>query len=82
LAAPDMSRLDSILYLADGLEPGRSFANRAAYEALAFDDLGAAMTAVLRSSIAYLRGRGLEPAPQTLAALAAYESLEGSPLSA
>ena len=82
LGAPAMSRLDAIVYLADGLEPGREFEHRAAFEALAFKDLEAAMTAVLRSSIAYLRGRELEAAPQTLAALAAYERLERSPLSA
>ncbi len=82
LAAPDMSRLDAILYLADGLEPGRSFPGRAGYEALAFDDLDAALAAVLRSGIAHVRRSGLEAAPQTLAALAAYESLERSSLSA
>jgi HD superfamily phosphohydrolase YqeK len=82
LAAPDMSRLDAILYLADGLEPGRAFGGRAGYEALAFQDLDAALAAVLRSGIAHLRRSGLEAAPQTLAALATYESLERSSLSA
>lgn len=82
VAAPRMSRLDSIVYLADALEPGREYAGRAAYEALAFRDLDAAMLAVLRSSLAYLRERGLEAAPQTLEALAAFETLERSPLSA
>jgi predicted HD superfamily hydrolase involved in NAD metabolism len=82
VAAPGLSRLATIVYLADGLEPGRRFVEREAFEALAFRDLGAAMTAVLRSSIAYLAGRGLEAAPQTRAALARYESLERTPLSA
>ncbi|MGD0473323.1 MAG: bis(5'-nucleosyl)-tetraphosphatase (symmetrical) YqeK [Candidatus Velthaea sp.] len=68
VAAAVMSRLDTIVYLADGLEPGRTFAARAGFEQLAFRDLGAAMRAVLGSTIAYLRGRGLEVAPPTRAA--------------
>jgi len=82
LGAPGMSQLDAIVYLADGLEPGRDFKERAALEALAFEDPVAAMRAILRSSIAHLRSRNLEPAPKTLAALAAYDRLERSPLSA
>jgi predicted HD superfamily hydrolase involved in NAD metabolism len=82
LAAPGMSQLDAIVYLADGLEPGRPFAERGRLEALAFHDLDGAMPALLRSSIAYLRGRGLEAAPLTLAALATYERRERSSLSA
>ena len=54
----------------------------AQFEALAFRDLEGAMLALLRLSIAHLRGRGLEAAPLTLAALAAYERDERSPLSA
>jgi len=72
LAAADMSRLDAIVYLADGLEPGRAFAEREAFESLAFRDLDAAMLAVLESSVLYLETRQLEAAPQTLAALTTY----------
>ncbi len=72
VAAVDMSRLDTIVYLADGLEPGRDFPEREAYEALAFADLDAALVAVLESSLLYLASRGLEAAPQTLAALTTY----------
>ncbi len=82
LAAADMSPLDTIVYLADALEPGRNFEKREALEALAFDDLEGAMAAVLRSTIGYLRGRELEAAPQTLAALHAYETQQRRPLSA
>ncbi len=82
LASPGMTRLDTIVYIADGVEPGRTYADRAAFEALAFRDLDAAMTAVVRSSVRYLEGRGLETAPQTRAALASLEALERSPLSA
>ena len=75
-------RRHPVVLLADGLEPGRAFPERAQFEALAFRDLEGAMLALLRLSIAHLRGRGLEAAPLTLAALAAYERDERSPLSA
>ncbi|MBV8750855.1 MAG: bis(5'-nucleosyl)-tetraphosphatase (symmetrical) YqeK [Candidatus Eremiobacteraeota bacterium] len=67
-----MGPLDAVVYLADGLEPGRDFADRADLAALALRDLDAAMRAVLASSIAYLRSRGLAVAPQTLAAAEHY----------
>ncbi len=82
VAAPEMSRLDCIVYLADALEPGRAYPERARFEALAFRNLNEAMRAVLGSTLTYLRERGLEAAPQTLAAAAAFDSLERSPLSA
>ena len=82
VAAPAMSQLDEIVYLADGLEPGRDYPQREALEALAFSDLKAAMVAVLHSSAGYLRERNLEVAPQTLAAIDYYEWLERRPLSA
>lgn len=74
VAAADMSRLDELVYLADGLEPGRNFAERAALERLAFRDLDAAMLGTLRASIEFLRARGAAVAPQTLAALTVYEA--------
>ena len=76
VAGATMSDLDAVLYLADGLEPGRDFAERAAFLELAFRDLDAAMIVVLESGVAYLRERGLAVAPQTLAALATYRSRE------
>ena len=72
LAAATMSPLDEILYLADGLEPGRDFIGRADILALAFDDLAAAMAAHLTEALAYQRDRKLTPSPQTLAALDRY----------
>lgn len=72
LAAATMTPLDEILYLADGLEPGRDYAGRADMLALAFDDLAAAMAAHLSESLNYQRERNLTPAPQTLAALEHY----------
>ncbi|MFY9779932.1 MAG: bis(5'-nucleosyl)-tetraphosphatase (symmetrical) YqeK [Candidatus Baltobacteraceae bacterium] len=72
LASGEMSTLDTIVYLADGLEPGRKFDDRAALEALAFENLPAALAALLRSHLEYVMKRQLEPAPQTLAALRRY----------
>ncbi len=69
VADGEMSKLDTIIYLADALEPGRDYAERAELAALARRDLDAALDAVLASSVAYLRDRGLTVAPQTLAAL-------------
>jgi predicted HD superfamily hydrolase involved in NAD metabolism len=67
-----MTPLDEIVYLADALEPGRDYPERAALLALAFDDLAAAMRSVIASSIAYLRARGNTPAEATLAAARRY----------
>jgi predicted HD superfamily hydrolase involved in NAD metabolism len=75
LAAATMSPLDEILYLADGLEPGRDFSGRAGTLALAFDDLAAAMAAQLTAALAYQRAHELTAAPQTLAALQRYTTL-------
>ena len=72
LADAVMSPLDEIVFLADGLEPGRDFSDRAELAALAFRDLRAAMRAVLSSSIVYLQRRGLAIAPQTRAAAERY----------
>lgn len=69
LGAGDMSALDCILYLADGLEPGREYAGRAELAALAERDLAAAMRATIRSSLRYLTQRQLPIAPQTAAAM-------------
>jgi predicted HD superfamily hydrolase involved in NAD metabolism len=82
VAASTMTRLDAVLYLADALEPGRDFAGRESLETLAFHDLDGAMAALLRSTLDYLRARGLEAAPQTSAALSTYEARERRPLPA
>lgn len=69
LAAAEMSPLDCILYLADGLEPGRDYAERAGLAALAERDLSGAMRATILSSLRYLTQRHLPIAPQTAAAM-------------
>jgi predicted HD superfamily hydrolase involved in NAD metabolism len=79
LADAVMSPLDAVVYLADGLEPGREFPERAELAVLAERDLDAAMRGVLASSIAYLRGRGLPVAPQTRAAARRYGIIVETP---
>jgi predicted HD superfamily hydrolase involved in NAD metabolism len=69
LGAGEMSALDCILYLADGLEPGRDYPERAELAALAERDLQEAMRATIRSSLRYLTQRHLPIAPQTAAAM-------------
>ncbi len=76
VAAATMSPLDAVLYLADGLEPGRDFAERAGMLDLAYRDLDAAMSAAIENGLSYLRSRGLTAAPQTLAARTTYRSRE------
>lgn len=72
LADGAMSELDCVLYLADGLEPGREFAERDELFALSMRDLRAGMRATLRSSVEYLRSRSLPLAPQTARAGTAF----------
>lgn len=69
LGSAEMSPLDCILYLADGLEPGRQYAERAELAALAERDLKQAMRATIASSLRYLTQRHLPVAPQTAAAM-------------
>ena len=66
-----MSRLDIILYLADALEPGRSYEGRERLEALAFSSLEEAYHEVLVGSVDYCRRMEVTVAPPTLEAIAA-----------
>jgi predicted HD superfamily hydrolase involved in NAD metabolism len=75
VAAATMSPLDEIVYLADGLEPGRDFAGRAENLALAFTDLGAAMRVQLAETLQYQQARGLTTAPQIRAAFDHYAAI-------
>lgn len=77
VGAATMSRLDCIVYLADGLEPGRRFAEREALWRLACTNLDAAMRATIGQSLQYLERQGIEAAPQTLAAAKAFGLAEG-----
>lgn len=77
LADARMSTLDCVVYLADGLEPGREFAERAQLADLAGRDLPAAMRATIASSLRYLTQRHLPIAPQTAAAMKTWEVSTG-----
>jgi predicted HD superfamily hydrolase involved in NAD metabolism len=66
--AAGMSPLDCAVYIADGLEPGRDFDERAELWEIAMSDLGDGMRGVLRSTFKYLVRKGIPAAPQTLGA--------------
>jgi predicted HD superfamily hydrolase involved in NAD metabolism len=72
VAAATMTPLDEILYLADGLEPGRDFAGRAQILEHALGDLAGAMRETLAETLVYQRARNLNAAPHLLAALDHY----------
>jgi len=68
-ATPGLGRLGQILFIADGVEPGRGYAEAAALRALAREDLTAGYRAVLLSTARYLASRRLALHPRTEAAL-------------
>ncbi len=72
LGDAEMSPLDAVLYLADALEPGRDYPERAGMLATAFTDLDAGMRAVIGSTLAYTLASGRTAAAQTLAAARRY----------
>ncbi|MGH7660322.1 MAG: bis(5'-nucleosyl)-tetraphosphatase (symmetrical) YqeK [Vulcanimicrobiaceae bacterium] len=76
LGSATMSTLDTIVYLADGLEPGRRFEERAALERLALRNLDAAMRATLRSTVDYNKAHGRQIAPATAAAIEFFATKE------
>jgi predicted HD superfamily hydrolase involved in NAD metabolism len=67
-AAAAMSPLDCAVFLADGLEPDRTFPERAALWDLAMNDLTEATREVIKSSVRRLAREGLAVAPATIAA--------------
>ena len=77
LGAAEMSPLARALFLADALEPQRSYPERAQLWELALQDLDAAMYATLESTIAYARSRGYEIATRTKAAWDTFSRLKG-----
>lgn len=64
-----MSPLAKALFIADGVEPGRHFAARAALEQAAYASLDDAYRKVLDETMTYLTSRGLEPHPNMINAL-------------
>lgn len=68
LGGESMSPLDCVVYLADGLEPGREYSGRHELWDLANRDLAAGMHGVLQSTLRHLARKGIPIAPQTLGA--------------
>ncbi|MDQ2865862.1 MAG: bis(5'-nucleosyl)-tetraphosphatase (symmetrical) YqeK [Candidatus Eremiobacteraeota bacterium] len=75
VGAAAMSPLDCVVYLADGLEPGRDFNGRDRLWQIAEHDLDRAMHATLASTVGYLTKQGLPVAPQTKAAVECFAAL-------
>ena len=70
---PDMTLLEKIVYLADAIEPTRSYPSVDRLRALADRDLDAAVLATMERTLEHIRARGQEPCPDTAAAAAWYE---------
>jgi predicted HD superfamily hydrolase involved in NAD metabolism len=68
-AAPHLDVVGQAVFVADGTEPARAFAEAAALRRLAVHNLEAGYRAVLDASVRYLDSRGLAPHPLTLAVL-------------
>lgn len=64
-----MSRLEKIIYLADAIEPGRSYPTVEETRKLAYDDLDAACINSLTRTIEYIEGEGGYLDPDTVNAL-------------
>lgn len=65
---PDMTRLEKILYLADFIEPTRSFPGLDELRSLCYRDLNAAMALALSMSLGHLRRNGQEIVSDTMEA--------------
>ena len=65
VAVPGMSDLAKILYIADSIEPSRTFAGRAALAAQAERSLDEGLLACIAASMEYLSSKGVALAPET-----------------
>ena len=63
-----MSLLDKILYIADIIEPGRTFAGVDRIRALAREDIDAAMMCALEMVMAFVKSRGFALHPKSVEA--------------
>ncbi len=68
---PVLDALGQALFVADGVEPARSYSERESLYKLSLADLAQGYAAVLRQTLLYLNHRGLKPHPNMLQALAA-----------
>lgn len=69
-AAPGIGPMAQALFVADGVEPGRRYPERAALYDQAMAHLSDGYCAVLRHTLAYLHTRGLTPHPDMVKAIA------------
>ncbi len=74
LGAPDMTPFDEVIFLADKLEPSRDYRRITPIRRLAGQSLDAAVAAVLRNNIAYMKSREKPIHPTTNSTLQAIES--------
>lgn len=65
-AAPNMSDLEKVIYMADTFEPSRKFEGREALEAAAFRSLDEGFEACVRESMKYLQTRRISIARETV----------------
>ena len=65
IAVPGMSDLEKILYIADTIEPSRSFPQRAALAAAADRSLDEGLLACVKASMEYLTASGIPISPPT-----------------
>ena len=72
LGDAEMSALDCAVYLADALEPGRDYPERAGLWELACRDLDEAIRRTLAASLDHYARKGGDVAPQTAAAVRAF----------
>jgi predicted HD superfamily hydrolase involved in NAD metabolism len=73
-----MSTQEKILYAADAAEPGRDRAGDNALREAARRDLDEACRTVLKNTLRHLREKGREPHPDSLRALAWFESIKAT----
>jgi predicted HD superfamily hydrolase involved in NAD metabolism len=66
VAAPGMSDLDKVVYLADTFEPSRKYPARAALESAAFRSLDEGMLASVKASMDHLAARNIKVAKETM----------------
>lgn len=69
---PDMTNLEKIVYLADAVEPTRSYPSVERLRSLAEEDLDAALLETMERTLERIRGLGGEPCPDTVEAAAWY----------
>lgn len=66
VAMPGMSDLEKVIYVADSIEPGRTFPQRAELEAAAFRSLDEGLFACVRASMDHLSARRIAVAQETM----------------